>query len=555
MKKFHLILIILLGSYTINAQQLVTPPTKVKEANFRCDIVLEIYDGFYDWVAGKSYSGSGVALDDVKKLNPGAVTVANLNDTNGNGMGGNGGVDKDENSVLATSIGRNEVDLMKLVVKERTGVTGLTGNVVLEKVSGAVKLWNQPHKGTMVDISSPISIPVADLPKTYYIEATAASTSLRDIEFKVTFNGTEDGVKATAVWATKTNHWSTNSATPAVGSLPNLGGLIKFAIQNDAASDGTLFGHGDFWTKPIGDGAGWQDNSTNNKKFGGRILMEWEVFPPGAEQVVSFDVTRQRKTKTWYTATLAWEFTDSDKNMTFPFEADAEPADAMEGEDVEEPNDDGNGAEDRTPMGGNLYSWDAPSIFKKYPAEESRVFHVSKNSFKEFVRVRTKSSGFGPIDGTVQGSRASDKFDWHCVYYARRDETYELSKDALNQSHSHPVSLQVDMNSSYMTTINVNGNVTYELGPFTIVYHGINDDGDKELEIFRFDGVNVPVEQIYTIAPSATVWNLSLDGVNITLQETTTIPAWTYINFSVFKTGASAKDNIIGANEYTNFTR
>lgn len=155
----------------------------------------------------------------------------------------------------------------------------------------------------------------------------------------------------------------------------------------------------------------------------------------------------------------------------------------------------------------------------------------------------------------MQGSRVSDKFDWYCVYYARRDETYELSKDALKQSHCHPKSLQVDMNSSYMTTISVTGSVTYELGPFTIVYHGINDDGDKELEIFRFDGMNVPVEQIYTIAPTATLWNLSLEGVNITLQELTAIPDWTFINFSVFKTSADAKDNIIGANEYTNFTR
>lgn len=55
----------------------------MKEANFVCDIVLDIYDGFYDWVAGTSYSGSGKPLDSVKKLNPGAVTVANLNDTNG----------------------------------------------------------------------------------------------------------------------------------------------------------------------------------------------------------------------------------------------------------------------------------------------------------------------------------------------------------------------------------------------------------------------------------------------------------------------------------------
>jgi hypothetical protein len=555
MKKIPLLLIPLFGVCTINAQQpLVTPPTSTKEANFQCEIVLDIYDGFYDWVAVKSYSGSGKPLDSVKKLSPGAVTVANQNDTNGSGMGGNGGVDKDENSVLATDIGRNEIDLMKLVVKKRDDVPGLTGNVVLEKVKGTVKLWTQPYKGTEVNISSPLTIPVADLPKTYYIEATAVSTELRDIEFKISFNGKEDRVKATAVWVVKTNHWSDNSATPAVSDLSNLGGINKIAITTNEAENGTLYGHGDFRKSAIADGS-WQDNSNNDKKFGGRILMEWQVFPPDAEQVASFDVTRQRKTRTWLIDYTKWEFTASPKNMNFPFEPDTEPADASEGDDVEEPNDDGNSLEDRDPKNGYLYSWDAPAILKKYPVEEFKAFHVSKNSFKEFVRARAKNSGFNIVDDTLQGSRASNKFDWHCVYYARRDEGYEMSIDTPNKSHCHLKSIQVDMNSSYMTVVNISGNISFEAGPFTIVYWGINQDGEKELEFFRFDGINVPVAQVYTIPASQTLWNLSLDGVTVTLQETATIPAYTFINFTVFKTGANAKDNIIGAGGYTNFTR
>ncbi len=522
-----------------NAQLPPTPPTQVKNANFQCDIVLEIYDGFYDWVAGKSYSGSGHTLDDVKKLYPGAVTLANLNDTNGNGV-----MDIDDYSVQATSIGRNEVDLMKLVVKQRDGVTGTTGNVILEKVSGAVKLWTQPYKGTMVNISGPISIPVAALPKTYYIEATAKSASLMDIEFKATFNSKVDRVKATAVWVEGPTYWSDNSSTPAISSLPNLGPLVKIQIQNDIAEDGTLFGHGDFWTAPV---PADNDYSTKNKRFGGRILMEWQVFPIDAGQLVSFDVTRQRKSISWFTKYLDLEFSDSDENKEFPFE---------EGKDVEEPNDDGKGIEDRDPMNGFLYSWDAPFVAKKkLPVDEYKAFHVSKNSFKEFVRARTKSNPFDLIDESLQGSRASDKFDWHCVYYARKDEDYKLSKDALSKSHCHPISKQLDVNSIFMTVIKVDGNVTYELGPFTIFYYGI-EDGNKSLSIFRKTGVEPePQPQFYTIPSGENVWNLNLDGVTMTLTEINAIPDNTFINFSVFQTGASAKDNIIGPNEYTDFTR
>ncbi|MCB0644679.1 MAG: hypothetical protein KDC44_23705, partial [Phaeodactylibacter sp.] len=80
-----------------------SPPTRTAEGAFECEIVLDIYDGFYDWVEGKSYSGSASPLAAAKKYTPGAVCVANLNDTNGNGMGlGNTGVDLGETTVAAT---------------------------------------------------------------------------------------------------------------------------------------------------------------------------------------------------------------------------------------------------------------------------------------------------------------------------------------------------------------------------------------------------------------------------------------------------------------------
>ena len=125
--------------------QAQSPPERTAPGNFECEIVLDIYDGFYDWVDGISYSGSGSPKDVNQKITPGAMTVANLNDTNGSGMGnGNSGVDASENQVLATAVGRNEIDLMKLVLRKKEASASLSGNITLTKVSGAVRLWSTP---------------------------------------------------------------------------------------------------------------------------------------------------------------------------------------------------------------------------------------------------------------------------------------------------------------------------------------------------------------------------------------------------------------------------
>lgn len=228
----------------ISSVQAQSPPTRTAEGNLECEIVLDIYDGFYDWVDGVSYSGSGAPKSVNQKFTPGAVTVANLNDTNGSGMGiGNNGVDAQENQVLATPNGRNEIDLMKLVVRKKDESGSLPGDVTLTKVSGSVRLWSTPSKGTEVDISAPLPIPISELPKTYYIEATSVSTSLQDIEFSVIYNGNEDRVRATAVWVENTNHWIERTPTPIpqqAGPLQNVGNLVRFVILGDEAVDESL---------------------------------------------------------------------------------------------------------------------------------------------------------------------------------------------------------------------------------------------------------------------------------------------------------------------------
>lgn len=111
------------------------PPKKVTTANFECEIILDIYNGLYDWVDEEREWSGGQLLANWAKITPGAVTVANLNDTDGDSI-----PDKDDNEVLASSIGRDEIDLMKLVVRKKNPASTLSGNVTLRKISGTVKL-------------------------------------------------------------------------------------------------------------------------------------------------------------------------------------------------------------------------------------------------------------------------------------------------------------------------------------------------------------------------------------------------------------------------------
>lgn len=555
--KLPICILMLFSMLFFNSTAQAQVPTKTATGALECEVVLDIYDGFYDWVSGTSYSGSGSPKAPTEKVNPGAVTVANLNDTNGNGMGiGNAGVDLGETNVTATANGRNEIDLMKMVLRKKDPAAGLVGSVTLSKVSGAVKLWNSATKGSEISISSPITIPISQLPKTYYIEATQASGSLQDIEFLATFNGKEDRVNATAVWVEKNGHWTSGSSTPG-----NMGGIVTFGINEGLAKNGSKFGSGEFRKKAIS----WDSDPNKDKKIGGRILMGWTVYPANADAVASFDVTRQRKTRTWKLKYTEQNFVPSATgNMNFPFQADTEPADANFGEDVEEPNDDGISNEDRMPINNTLYSYDAPSTWQTFNAngvsEDLLAFKVSKNWFKEFVRVRAKKSSFNIVDNALQGSRASEKFDWHCTYYTNKDGDFELGVDNSNVNFAETKIFRngndVANQNLYTTAVTVTNGVSYEVGDFSFIYLGLNNDGKKELWVTRLgpDGL-IANEEDLIIEPTETTWNISMDGVNATLEQITGDNDMTFFLLSTFKTNASGKDNLLNPGSYNNFTR
>ena len=369
------------------------------------------------------------------------------------------------------------------------------------------------------------------------------------------------------MWVEKTNHWIERVSMPIPqqpGILENVRNIVKKGILRSEAKDASLYGFGEFKKEALP----WDSNDNKDKKIGGRILMEWRVFPPGAEEVASIDVTRQRKTRTWSINYTQQTFIPSKKgNMNFPYEPDTQEADLEQGEDVEEPNDDTGGyniVEDRTPKNNLLYSYDVASIFQTYnyggKNEENLAFRLSKSWFKEFVRVRARSSSFDNNDGELSGSRASQKFEWHCVYYVNKDREYEMAIDDENTNYAFPKIYQagedVADQNLYSAEVQVTNGVNYEVGDFNLVYWGVNNDGEKELSVARIaEGPMIATEQEYFIPQNETTWNISIDGVNIVLEEQTNVENNTFFQLSTFKTNANAKDNLISTGSYTNFIR
>lgn len=107
-----------------------------------------------------------------------------------------------------------------------------------------------------------------------------------------------------------------------------------------------------------------------------------------------------------------------------------------EGKD-EKPNDDrGNTDEDNTPKNDHIYSWDRPADGISAGA---RDFLASRNSFREFVRVRFDDVAFTHNDNEpLEGSRASNREPWHTVYYLVRGTDGKWHADGTVPSASAP---------------------------------------------------------------------------------------------------------------------
>lgn len=305
----------------------------------------------------------GSLIDDAKEESPGAFTVANLNDTDGDMI-----VDNGDNNVSG------EEDLMQLVIRKPDPDLG---DKVKLTLSSGVKLWKNSTKSSGEETATEFN--TTDLPKTLWVEITKKSGALRDKEIELEYKGCKDTVRATGVWAKKTG--MKNQNTDALWG--NAGNPMKTTFNNLIGKFGINF------AAPSG-------------FFHYTIGFEFTVSPSGigSEPGVVFDITRQIEFKDW--TINAGAVNKRKPWKTFP------AADTA--------NDDTNQAdEDNTPKNDSIYVIDAPG-------ERNNGFHdqvVSRNNFYEFTRVRFDGAALS--GNNDDGARCSSKIAWRAFYWVEND--------------------------------------------------------------------------------------------------------------------------------------
>ena len=430
-------------------------------------INLEIYNGQHKEGAKPVENESTV----------GAFTVANLNDTDGDGDTDDDGdvdvVDKDDTDVVKTGNNRDEVDLMKLVLHKPEDQDGPVKLIVSGDGAANVKLWESSTKGTPIPLTNgEASFPISDLDKTIWVELTAGSTALRDVTLTMrSHNGNEDVVKATGIWVTRTGFRNSNDPTTLTGSamntnpastqievadasgLANGDHIILFKASDNGATrdsykitavNGKILTLNEQLGRAWAEGDEVREGASPNvddasyirqfSKFGGKLgaehispvtnnfmEMEFTVGPHGiADQPgVVFDISRQVGSVFWVFDGQEWgEIASQTKPMP---------------QEDELPNDDGNNDdEDADPIENTdkIYVIDGPGLLSD-TAFTARV--VLRANFHEFVRVKFDGTPFEEKNET-QGSRASDNVKW----YTRLDVLGDATTKMWTRNNNQP---------------------------------------------------------------------------------------------------------------------
>ena len=366
-------------------------------------------------------------------------------------------VDKDDyNGVLASPKGRDEVDLMKLVLHKPVPDNG--GDVKLTVTAGSVVLWKEStHQNKHTLTSGSITFPTTDLDKTIWVELTAASVTLRDVTLTLTYGGATDTVRATGIWATRTGGFRnsnppTTLTTAAMNS--NLGSNqitvaapAGFAVGDHiiifgptpknfdiTAITGSVFSLNDVLGTAAGAGNDVRigmsreiDKTVMIDSFligGGKLgaahvsprtnnamEMQFTVGPPGigSEPGVVFDISRQRESYAWRLDLglgMWFPYPDGKFNGRFPISDEGVNDDTPTNNQQDEFN---------TPVANHIYSRDMPGLTTDVAGGSQRL--VLRFNMREFVRVKLNGIPFTNVEGPAEGSRASPKAEW----YSRMD--------------------------------------------------------------------------------------------------------------------------------------
>jgi len=364
----------------------------------------------------------GADVLEAEEMTVGAFTVANWNDTDGDGVRD----DQDNDGVIATAAGRDEIDLMELVIDKPTPDRG--GWVTLT-ASYNVRLWNEETKVTEVvlDAYGNVELLTSQLPMTLYVEVTSPSTSLRDVIITADYQGyASDSVAATGIWSSLTaveygdatyadmiqqSPWSeVEAGKPPQPKMEEVGGTGLLPIPTTV------------------EGSDFVCNA---------VWMCFTVTPPGIqdEAAVHFDLTRRIERKVWALDASKSVIEHGQNPLTVSFPED----------DNEEANDDSSLGEDESDEpndNGHMFTLDAPGPQATVPAVPGGiVYFVDRFNAEEFVRV-----GINLLFGGngVAGSRCSGKYDWHVTHTLVDDGTGEFTRDATGRNEIGPGHISVD---------------------------------------------------------------------------------------------------------------
>jgi hypothetical protein len=367
------------------------------------------------------YDGQGATEPVADEDGGGAVTVANLNDTDADGIldfedhafyaGIGNGVK--ETRTGADRHGRDEVDLMKLIVHKPDFYAG--GPVTLIALPPSrVIFWGDSQKTTTIDADYDPDAGVATWQswgaggdRTIWVELVGDSATVADIELKLTYADYKpDSVKATGVWAYQTAdifdkvNWA------------DLAGTI-WRTQMDQPLQAKVEEYG---------GTGLRDpmlmtDGSGNQVIANVMAMRFTVTPANVSTIlprVKFDITRQKELKYWRRSA------DGVVDDLPPGKYD----ELSWPQTWEVGNDDSHNSDESAAVleGGHMFSIDDPRIRDlesppPLPAEFWQYWHYL--NFNEFVRVRFDSqrpTGADPDNPTVliaDGSQSSSKIPWH----------------------------------------------------------------------------------------------------------------------------------------------
>lgn len=397
---------------------------------FNVQAAMQIYRADSDHTDGRPY---GALVPDDDEATVGSFTVANLNNTDGDNISNIDGANTDVNddNVIATAHGRNEMDLMRLILERPVPPMG--GNVRLTIVRGNVKIWASSTKGT--EITS-FTRPLTDFTTDHdadgnpdlewWVEARSP-TDLRGIELKYEYilpNGrvlTSDRVTATAVWAQNTMVIKDNLRQGTIGG-------IAYDEVDDYVESHSSAAHRAHW---IAEGAPVRDDVIASGGTGARpeydrnrnvIVFEFRITPNNIASLPEFypssggairarplfDVSRHSQ-GVFY----EWPTRNGDPNMPLVLEDGHEdyahfPENHNPPRDNEYANDDARDTDEEDEPTAEGYMWCIDT-----PGGVRTTLNLDRINFREFVRVRFDNRDPGDDGNTVSGSRCSSFVLWY----------------------------------------------------------------------------------------------------------------------------------------------